>query len=603
VSALAHRLALDRSSWPLLRRLLANYVKPHLGILAAALVLMLVAAAATASLAKLMEPVLDEVFTQRHRERLAQVALLVLGVFVIKGVATFGQAVLMNRVGQRIVAALQIDLFRHLMRADLAFFHGASTGALISRLTNDANVLRGIVSTALTGLGKDLLTLIFLVGLMFYQDWALAAAAFVAFPTAIWPILRIGRRMRKVSANTQSEMAEFTTLLDQVFQGVRHVKAYGMEAYESDRATQLIRRLSRLNEKAARTRSIGHPIMETLGGIAIVVVIVYGGWQVIEGTRTTGAFFSFVTALLLAYEPLKRLAQLNANLQEGLAAAARVFATLDAPPRIVDKPTARPLSVVRGEVAFADVRFSYAAGKAALDGVTLTVPAGRTAALVGPSGGGKSTILNLIPRFFDVDSGAVTVDGQDVRDVTLTSLRQNVALVSQEVSLFDDSVAANIAYGRPNSTLPEIEAAARHAQAHDFIMTLPDGYRTRVGEHGVKLSGGQRQRIAIARAMLKNAPILLLDEATSALDTESERQVQASLSDLMRGRTTLVIAHRLSTVADADVIYLVVDGRVVEQGRHAELLTRGGIYHRLWSLQSTEDRSEAELQSSRRMTA
>jgi subfamily B ATP-binding cassette protein MsbA len=578
-----------RESWPLFRRLLRENVRPEAGWLVLAFLCMVAVAVSTASLAKLMEPVLDQVFTQKNRDQLLEVALAVLAVFVVKGFATYGQAVLMSRVGLRIVARLQTRVVDHVVRMDLAYFHETSTGTLVSRVIYDTSMLRGIVANVLTGLGKDLLTLLFLVGLMFWQDWKLAVIAFFAFPTAIWPILRIGRRTRKVSANTQAEMAELTTLLSQVFQGARHVKAYGMEAYETSRAAHLIERVTGLMMKAARIRSAGHPIMETLGGIAIVAVILYGGWQVIDGASTTGAFFSFVTALLLAYEPMKRLTQLNAGLQEGLAAAERVYQVLDEPPRIIDRPGAAPLGISGGAIRFDDVRFAYRPDKPALNGISLDIPAGKTVALVGPSGGGKSTILNLIPRFFDVDSGSVAVDGQDVRAVTLPSLRHAVALVSQEVSLFDDTVGANIAYGRPSASQEEIVAAARAAQAHDFIQALPEGYATRIGEHGVKLSGGQRQRIAIARAMLKNAPILLLDEATSALDTESERLVQAALKDLMRGRTTLLIAHRLSTVLDADRIYVIDGGRVIESGRHAELLQSGGAYARLYRTALAED--------------
>jgi subfamily B ATP-binding cassette protein MsbA len=328
--------------------------------------------------------------------------------------------------------------------------------------------------------------------------------------------------------------------------------------------------------------------MENLGGVAIAVVIFYGGWQVIDGATTTGAFFSFITALLLAYQPMKTLANLNAHLQEGLAAAQRVYALLDTAPAITDRVDAQPLAIDAGAITFDDVRFAYGDTAPALGGVTLEVPAGRTAALVGPSGGGKSTILNLIPRFYDVDGGAVRIDGQDLRDVTIASLRGAIGLVSQEVSLFNDTVRANIAYGREGASDADIRAAAEAAAATGFIEALPDGYETVVGEHGVKLSGGQRQRIAIARAMLKNAPILLLDEATSSLDSESERLVQAALDRLKAGRTTLVIAHRLSTVTDADVIYVVEDGRIAEQGNHGELLVRNGLYARLYAIQSAD---------------
>jgi subfamily B ATP-binding cassette protein MsbA len=577
-----------QSTGPLVRRLVRDHVGRYANRLVLALVLMAIAAGATATLAKLIEPVLDLVFTNHDAAMLREVALVVLVVFAVKGLAAYGEAVVMNGVGQRIVADLQTALFGKLIHADLAFFNDTPTGALISHFTNDANLLRGAVSSTLTGIGKDALTLVFLVAVMFDQDWVLALVAFLAFPSALFPILKLGRRMRRVSTSTQLELGHFTTLLDQVFQGARHVKAYAMEAYEAARARAAIERLYRLAFRAGKVRAASSPIMETLGGIAIVAVIVYGGAQVIAGARTTGTFFSFITALLLAYEPVKRLANLNTSLQEGLAAAERVFRSLDIEPAIRDRSGAKPLAVARGEVRFERVSFAYRPGGAALDAVSLVVPAGRTAALVGASGAGKSTILNLIPRFYEVGAGRVAIDGQDVRAVTLASLRGAIALVAQEVGLFDDSVRANIAYGRPGASDAEIVAAARAAAAHEFIVGLPEGYDTPVGELGVKLSGGQRQRLAIARAMLKDAPILLLDEATSALDTESERQVQSALRQLMRGRTVLVIAHRLSTVIDADLIYVIEAGRVIEQGSHAELLARGGAYARLYALQFSE---------------
>ena len=424
---------------------------------------------------------------------------------------------------------------------------------------------------------------------MFAKDWQLAAICIFIFPMAALPILRLGRRMRKVTANTQEEMGLFTTLLEQTFQGIRVVKAYGMEGYEKSRIAGIVERIFKLNLKSARTRALSSPIMETLGGVAVCIVIIYGGHRVIEGATTSGAFFSFIMALLLAYEPMKRLANLNASLQEGLAGAERMFKLLDTEPAIHEKPDAMDLGSVKGHIQLEDVRFSYVPGKPALDGITLEVPAGKRVALVGASGAGKSTILNLIPRFYDVDEGRVTIDGTDVRDVTFASLFGGFALVSQEITLFDDTVRANIAYGRAGAKEDEIIEAAKNAAAHDFIVDLPDGYDTMVGEQGIKLSGGQRQRLAIARAMLKNAPVLLLDEATSALDTESERQIQAAMDKLMQGRTTLVIAHRLSTVTGADLIYVINEGRVIEQGTHVELMARGGNYQRLYNLQFAEE--------------
>jgi ATP-binding cassette, subfamily B, bacterial MsbA len=576
-------------TYALLRRLTGVFLRPYLGKLSLALFAMLLVAATTAANAWLMQPVLDDIFIGQDGSLLWVVALGVVALAVVKGFATYLQAVLMTVVGQHVIADVQKSLFARLMRADLAFFHANPTGTLISRFTNDANMLRGAAANVLAGFGKDALTVVFLVILMFRQDWVLAIASFVVFPLAFRPLISQGRRMRRVSANTQAELGQFTTLLDQTFQGARHVKAYGMEDYEAKRADLLIERVVKLINRATRIRSAASPLMETLGGVAVAVVILYGGHQVIEGVRTPGTFFSFITALLLAYQPMKSLAGLNSNLQEGLAAAQRVFSILDIEPTIQNAPDAKPLDIRGGEIRFTGVRFAYHDGAPALTGIDLLVPAGKTVALVGASGAGKSTILNLIPRFYDVSTGQIAIDGQDLRGVTLESLRAGIALVSQEISLFDDSVRANIAYGRFGATEDDIIAAAKAAAADDFIRALPDGYDTLVGEHGVKLSGGQRQRLSIARAMLKNAPILLLDEATSALDTESERLVQVALRHLMRGRTTLVIAHRLSTIIDADIICVVDHGRIVEIGSHAELLSRGGIYARLYGLQFASD--------------
>jgi len=582
-----------QSTSALLRRLLAESVRPYIGWIAVALVCMGLMAGATAFSAWLMEPVVNDIFIAKDEAMLWFLAPIVVGTFVVKGAANYGQSVLMSKVGLRIVADNQKRLYAHLIGLDLAFFHSVQTGRLLSRFLVDINSLRNAVSNVLTSFGKDLMSLIGLVFVMFLQDWLLAAISFVIFPIAIYPIARIGRRMRKVTANTQEETGLLTTLLEQTIQGIRVVKSYGMQDYEQQRVGGIVERIYGLTIKAAATRALSSPIMETLGGIAVAIVIVYGGLQVIQQSLDAGSFFSFLMALLLAYEPMKRLANLNTSLQEGLAGAQRLFALLDVQPTLTDRDDAIELDKVEGEIRFIGVDFAYEAGKQALLGVDLEVPAGKTVAMVGPSGAGKSTILNLIPRFYDVDAGRITVDGHDVRDVSSASLNAHVAVVSQEISLFDDSVGANIGYGRAGAGQPDIEAAARHAAAHDFISALPDGYDTQVGEQGVKLSGGQRQRLAIARAMLKNAPVLLLDEATSALDTESERQVQAALDELMKGRTTLVIAHRLSTVVGADVIYVIDAGRVVEHGSHAELLVRGGLYKRLYDMQFAAEEAMA----------
>ncbi len=582
-------LVLYRRTWPLIQRLMRDYMRRHAWRIAVAFLFMGIAAAATVAMADFLRPIVDGALRGGRLETLYLLAAAIIGVFLVKTVATYLGDIMMHYVGHRTVSDIQSAMFARLMRADLDHFHNTAGGALLSSFLSDALKLRTVFSDTFTGIGRDSLAVIGLVGYMFYTDWALACVSFFVFPLAAWPVARLGRKMRKVSANTQAEMAEFTTLLDESFGGMRQVKAYGMERYEARRADGVINRLFKLNYRAARTRAASDPLLEFMAGLAIVAVLLYGGWQVIEGGRSPGTFFAFIGALLLAYEPVRKLAKLNANLQDALPAAERVFAVLDIEPKVRDRPGARPLAVGAGAIGFENVAFAYRPGVPALAGISLALPAGKTVALVGPSGAGKSTILNLIPRFYDCDGGSVAIDGQDIAGVTLASLRAAIGLVSQETILFDDTIRANIAYGRPEASEAEIVAAGQAAAAHDFIMALPDRYETRVGGLGAKLSGGQRQRVAIARAILKNAPILLLDEATSAHDSEAERQVQAALRQLMRGRTTIVVAHRLSTVIDADIIHVVDGGRVRESGTHRELIAARGLYASLWATQAGEE--------------
>ncbi len=573
------------ASFTLMRRAIRQYVRPYAGMFAFSLLLMLVSSAMTGAMAKMMEPVIDGVFAAHDghgRAMLWTVALTIFAVFTLRGLATYGQTVVMNRLGLRVVADMQRDMFSHLVYADLAYVHGQQTGQLLSRFLGDMYLVRTAVVDSLAGVGRNAFTLVFLIGVMFYQDWKLSIVSLFVFPAAGYVVYLLGRRLRKVSASTQVTMGEMTSMLGQSFQGSKHVKAYGMEEFEKTRVNGVIEYCFKLMDRAFRISSISTPVSEVLSGLAIVTIVVYGGYQVMDGHSTAGKLFSFITAFMLAYDPMKRLAKMNNTMQMGLAALDRFYKLVDAPPSIKDAPDARALRVSDARVDFDGVRFAYPDGTEALKGVSFTVPRGKSVALVGASGAGKSTILNLIPRFFDVTGGAIRIDGQDVRGVTQESLRASMALVSQEVAIFDDTVLDNIRYGTLNASEDDVVAAAKQAAAHDFIMELPQGYHTRVGENGVKLSGGQRQRISIARAILRNAPILLLDEATSALDTTSERLVQTALEHLQKGKTTIVVAHRLSTIMDADIIYVMDGGTIVETGTHDELLRKNGHYAKLY---------------------
>jgi subfamily B ATP-binding cassette protein MsbA len=579
----------DSRSIPLIKRLWASFIRPHAGWLVIASVAMALVAGTTAATAYLMDPVVNEVFVNKNASLLWLVGGAVLLTFVVKSVAAYAQDALLVLVGQRVVADVQRRLFAHLLEQDVALFQSRGTGTLISHFTFDVQALRQAVSNAIVSVGRDGLSVILLFGVMVYQDWILSLITLIVAPLSAIPIDRLGRRMRKVSGEAQARMGELTSHLGQSFQGIRMIKAFGMEAPERGRVAEIVEDIAALTIRQGRVRAAVQPIVDVFGGFAVAGVIVYGGLRVIDGVTTPGAFFSFIAAVLMAYQPLRALGKVNTQVQEGLAAAERIFALLDRAPDIRDKADAVALPRTPAEVRLDDVLFRYPDGTEALAGLQLTAPAGKVSALVGPSGAGKSTVLQLIPRFHDVERGTVTVGGHDVRDLSLASLRSAIAVVSQEIVLFDAGIAENIRFGRPGATDEEVQDAAKAAAADGFISEMPDGYKTRVGEHGLKLSGGQRQRIAIARAILKDAPILLLDEATSALDTESERQIQDALARLMVGRTTLVIAHRLSTIRGADVIHVMDQGRVVESGNHDALISGGGAYARLHAMQFRHD--------------
>lgn len=575
-----------QSSLELLHRLFKGYLSHHIPGFASAMFFMALGASMTGVLAWMIKPLVNGFSSHHGFSYHLQASLILFGIFFLGGIATYFHTVIMNQIGQRIVTDVQQQMYQHLLRSDLSFFHANASGTLISRLTNDVGIMRLAMGECLTNSFKGGITLSLLIGIMFYQDWRLSIATFIVFPISAWFVARVGQRMRKLSSSTQAETGVFASLLSQSFMGIRHIKAYGMEKVEELRIKDVTEKIFQLTVRGYRQSALTSPFTELLNGIAFGAAVLYGGWRIDQGFSTAGDLASFMAAFGFAYTPIKRMAKVNAQLQAGLAACERVFMLLDMPATVVDQPTAKSLDVSDYSVQLDKVLFRYPDGTQALDHLSITVPHAKTVAIVGPSGAGKSTIVNLIPRFYDVQYGKITIGGVDVRDVTMSSLRSCIALVSQETALFDDTISANIAYGKPSASPEEIEAAAIAAFADSFIRSLPQGYDTVVGEHGVKLSGGQRQRIAIARAMLRNAPILLLDEATSALDNESERAVQTALKRLQEGRTTIVVAHRLTTIVDADQIVVLDHGALVEQGTHKELLAREGVYARLYGMQA-----------------
>lgn len=573
----------------LYRRLLRT-VRPYWLRLAWAMLLMTLVAAASSGMAYMVKPVMDDIFVAKNRAMLTLVPVVVIILYAVKGACSYGQTYHMQFVGQRIINQFRLELYAHLQRLSLSYFDQVPTGELMSRITNDVNQIQGAVSSVVTGVLKDLFTIFGLIFVVLYRDWFLGIFAVGIFPLCMIPLVRFGRQLRKISHRSQETMADVSVLLHETIGGARIVKGFCREDYEIQRFSEENERLFNLRMKDVTTRALSSPLMEFLGGLGIASIIFYGGWQVIKGSSTPGTFFSFLTALIMLYEPVKRLSGLNNDIQSGLASATRVYEVLDTKPQIEDKPEAIELPAIARQIEFRDVSFAYRPGEPVLKHIELTVPAGQLLALVGTSGGGKTTLVNLLPRFYEVSEGAVLVDGVDIRDCTLHSLRGQIAIVTQQTILFNDTVKNNIAYGRPEATEQEIRDAARAAYALDFIERLPQGFDTRVGESGVLLSGGERQRLSIARALLADRPILILDEATSSLDTESELYVQKALENLMRGRTTLVIAHRLSTIQRADRILVMSGGTIVEEGRHDELLALGGQYSRLHRMQFTLDK-------------
>ena len=571
----------------LYKRLL-QFAKPYRMKLILAMICMVFVSLCTAGSALLVQPVMDGIFVDKDMRMLFLIPMVIVGLYLFKGIFSYGQAYLMSYAGQRIVADLREKLYHHLQSLSLSFFTKTPTGVLISRLTNDVNLIQGAVSRALTSILRESVTIIALTGVVFYRDWMLATIACAILPLAAIVILKFGERLRKFSIRGQVQMGSITSLLQETISGNRIVKAFTMEDYETRRFSNENDHFFKVIMKRSKIRALSPPIMEMLGGVAVGAIVLVGGYRVIQGDSTPGTFGSFLAGLLLLYKPIKALSTVNDIVQDGLAAGSRVFDLMDTIPDIRDSDGAVSLTDISDGIKFEHVSFKYE-DEMVLKDINLEVKVGEVLALVGMSGAGKTTLVNVIPRFYDVDEGRITIDGRDIMTLTIRSLREHIGIVTQQTILFNDTVRNNIAYGDITKSEEEIVEAAKAANAHVFIEKLPLGYDTVIGERGIKLSGGEQQRISIARALLKNAPILILDEATSSLDSESEFQVQIALERLMANRTVFLIAHRLSTIRNAHRIMVIDNGRIVEEGTHDELLAMNRIYKRLYQMQFRDD--------------
>ena len=573
-----------------IKRIVVNFLFPHKFKILLALIMMIISAGATGLHAWLVRPALDEVLIQGNKDMLILIPIAIIIATMCKGIATYIHSYQMSKVAHTVIANLQEKMFEKLMFLNLKFYNDSKSGNIISRLINDTYFLRMAIVKSVTGIIKDVLIIIFLLGNMFYQSWTLTIFAFFAFPLAIWPIRKIGKSIRKISFNIQKEIGVFSNVLGESIRGIRQVKAYNREEFEKEKAKNTINHIKNNFIKSAFISNRLSPIMEFIGSLAIALSIYVGGIFVLNETMTTGQFMSFLVSLLLAYQPVKALGNLNISVQEGLAGAERIFSLLDISENSMenDLNIKKTLQVTKGEIEFRNVSFAYNESNI-LEKINLIIPAGKKAALVGLSGSGKSTILSLLLNFFNNYSGTILIDDQDIKEHSITSLRENIALVTQETMLFNDSISSNIQYGKLSSTTSDINKAASLAGIDEFANKLPNKLETIVGESGIKVSGGQRQRIAIARAILKNSPILLLDEATSSLDNITENKIQSSIKKLMENKTALIVAHRLSTIEDADIIYMLDKGKIINSGTHQEMLKNCLLYKQLQLKQKLEN--------------
>jgi len=576
----------DRDGTPaLVRRMLTEQALGHWRLYAVAFVLMAITAGCTALSAYLLGTVINQAYVNRNFSAVVVLALVLVVLFSLKGAATYGHAVMLSRVGARIVAANQRRMLDKLLNEGLPFFTRYHSSEFIARLAAGGNAATAVINLLITAVGRDLLSVVGLAAVMVFQEPVLSLVSFIVVPPAMFVLRKLVRRIYAIARSQFTGGARIMETLQETVQGIRVVKAFTLEEQMRRKFDVSVAAVEHESVKMARVANRASPLMETLGGIAIGIIVIYGGYRVIEAGATPGEFFSFIAAFLLAYEPAKRLARLNIELNTALVGARVMFEILDTPATEPIEDGLPPLSVTQGRIEFANVAFAYRPGEPVLRGMSFVAEPNKVTALVGPSGGGKSTVLNLVLRFYDAQSGRITIDRQDITAAARRSLRRQLAYVGHDAQLFTGSIRENIAFGKPGANEDEIRAAARAAHAHDFIMAFPRDYDTPVGEHGTQLSGGQRQRIAIACALIKNAPIILLDEATAALDSESERYVQEAIAELCKGRTTIVIAHRLSTIMHADRILVIEAGQIVETGRHEELLRRGGRYASFYRLQ------------------